>query len=178
MGELLPDLLRQHGIASGTFFRWNSRHGGLEPSQLQPLRQLLRENNELKKIVADQALDIRMLKDVNSKTARARYVVVPLSLVTIKTSLGDPGQPFTNERWSLDFVHDRLANGRSLRLFTVHDDYTRECLWIEVDNSLSGPRVARALDYVAQLRGWPTSLLTANGPEFTGLALERWAHDH
>ena len=90
MGELLPDLLRRHGIASGTFFRWNSRHSGLEPSQLQPLWQLLRENNELKKIVADQALDIRMLKDVNSKTARARYVVVPLSLVTIKTSLGGP----------------------------------------------------------------------------------------
>ncbi len=87
-----------------------------------------------------------------------------------------PRQP--NERWSLDFVHDRLANGRALRLLTVHDDYTRECLWIEVDHSLSGPRVARALDYVAQLRGRPMSLLTDNGPEFAGLALERWAHDH
>ena len=51
-----------------------------------------------------------------------------------------------NQRWSLDFVHDRLTNGRSLRLLTVHDDYTRECLWIEVDTSLSGPRVARVLD--------------------------------
>lgn len=37
-----------------------------------------------------------------------------------------------NERWSLDFVHDRMVNGRALRLLTVHDDYTRECLWIEV----------------------------------------------
>jgi putative transposase len=82
-----------------------------------------------------------------------------------------------NERWSLDFVHDRLANGRSLRLLTVHDDYTRECLWIEADTSLSGPRVARVLDYVAELRGWPASLITDNGPEFAGLALERWAHD-
>lgn len=67
LGKPLPDLLRQHGIASGTFYRWKSRYGGLEPSQLQRLRQLERENNELKKIVADQALDIRMLKDVNSK---------------------------------------------------------------------------------------------------------------
>jgi len=82
-----------------------------------------------------------------------------------------------NERWSLDFVHDRLANGRSLRLLTVHDDYTRECLWIEADTSLSGPRVARVLDYVAELRGRPASLITDNGPEFAGLALERWAHD-
>ena len=82
-----------------------------------------------------------------------------------------------NERWSLDFVHDRLANGRSLRLLTVHDDYTRECLWIEADTSLSGPRVTRVLDYVAELRGRPASLITDNGPEFAGLALERWAHD-
>jgi putative transposase len=82
-----------------------------------------------------------------------------------------------NERWSLDFVHDRLANGRSLRLLTVHDDYTRECLWIEADTSLSGPRVARVLDYVAELRGRPASLITDNGPEFAGLALERWSHD-
>lgn len=82
-----------------------------------------------------------------------------------------------NERWSLDFVHDRLANGRSLRLLTVHDDYTRECLWIEADTSLSGPRVTRVLDFVAELRGRPASLITDNGPEFAGLALERWAHD-
>lgn len=82
-----------------------------------------------------------------------------------------------NERWSLDFVHDRLASGRSLRLLTVHDDYTRECLWIEVDTSLSGPRVARVLDYLSDLRGRPASVLTDNGPEFAGLALERWAHD-
>lgn len=83
-----------------------------------------------------------------------------------------------NERWSLDFVHDRMVSGRSLRLLTVQDDYTRECLWIEADTSLSGPRVARVLDFVASLRGKPTSLITDNGPEFAGLALERWAHEH
>ena len=86
-----------------------------------------------------------------------------------------PVQP--NERWSLDFVHDRLVNGRTLRLLTIVDDYTRECLWIEVDTSLSGPRVTRVLDWVAELRGRPASLLTDNGPEFAGLALERWTHD-
>lgn len=71
-----------------------------------------------------------------------------------------PSQP--NERWSLDFVHDRMINGRSLRLLTVHDDYTREHLWIEVDTSRPGPRVARVLDYVSGLRGQPRSLLTDN----------------
>jgi putative transposase len=89
-----------------------------------------------------------------------------------------PAPQRANERWSLDFVHDRLANGRALRLLTIHDDYTRECLWIEADISLSGPRVTRVLDYVAELRGRPSSILTDNGPEFAGLALERWSHDH
>jgi putative transposase len=66
-GQPLPDVLRTHGISSGTYYRWKSKYGGLEPSQLHRLKQLERENNELKKVVADLTLDVRMLKDVNSK---------------------------------------------------------------------------------------------------------------
>lgn len=66
-GKPLAELLREHGIAAGTYYRWKSKYGGLEPSQLHRLKELERENNELKKIVAEQALDIRILKDVNSK---------------------------------------------------------------------------------------------------------------
>jgi putative transposase len=89
-----------------------------------------------------------------------------------------PAPSAPNERWSLDFVHDRLATGRTLRLLNVHDDYTRECLWIEADTSLSGGRVARILSQVSELRGRPKSLITDNGPEFAGLALDRWTHEH
>ena len=67
LGKPLPELLRQHGVSTGTFYRWKSKYGGLEPSQLHRLKQLERENNELKKVVADLTLDVRMLKDVNSK---------------------------------------------------------------------------------------------------------------
>lgn len=66
-GKPLPELLREHGIAAPTYYRWKSKYGGLELSQLRKLKDLERENGELKRIVADQALDIRMLKDVNSK---------------------------------------------------------------------------------------------------------------
>lgn len=66
-GKPLADLLREHGISAGTFYRWKSKYSGLEPSQLHRLRELERENSELKKMVAEQALDIRVLKDVNSK---------------------------------------------------------------------------------------------------------------
>jgi len=87
-----------------------------------------------------------------------------------------PTQP--NQRWSLDFMHDRLINGRALRLLTVVDNYTRECLWLEADTSLPGARVARVLDQLVELRGAPAQLLSDNGPEFAGLVLDRWAHQH
>ena len=78
----------------------------------------------------------------------------------------------------MDFVHDRMESGRALRMLTVVDDHTRECPWIELDSSLSSIRVARILDHLVELRGRPASLLTDNGPEFTGVALERWCHDN
>jgi putative transposase len=82
-----------------------------------------------------------------------------------------------NQRWSMDFMHDRTADGRSLKLFNVVDDYTRECLAIEVDTSIGGHRVAHVLDRIIAERGRPEAVLSDNGPEFTGRALDAWAHD-
>jgi len=58
-----------------------------------------------------------------------------------------------NLRWSIDFVADTLAVGRRFRILTMVDDFTRECLGLVVDTSLTGLRVARELDRVAELRG-------------------------
>jgi putative transposase len=81
-----------------------------------------------------------------------------------------------NERWSMDFMSDSLATGRSFRTFNVVDDYTRECLAIEVDTSLSGERVTRVLDQLIERRGQPRSLVMDNGPEFAGRVLDAWAY--
>jgi len=84
-----------------------------------------------------------------------------------------------NERWSMDFVQDRLMNGRKLRLLNVVDEFTRECLWIEAGYSLSGKRVTEVLDFLIHFRGAkPAMIVTDNGPEFAGRALDRWAYDH
>lgn len=83
-----------------------------------------------------------------------------------------PDRP--NQRWSLDFVHDQIAGSRPLRLLTVIDDHTRECLWIEADQNLSGQRVIRVLDQLIELRGKPETILTDNGPEFTSQAMLAW----
>lgn len=81
-----------------------------------------------------------------------------------------------NERWSMDFMWDQLADGRSFRTLNIVDDFTRESLAIEVDVSLSGLRVTRVLDQLIETRGLPKSIVMDNGPEFTGRALDAWAY--
>ncbi len=66
-GAKVAELCRRHGISDATFYNWRSKYGGLEVSELRRLRQLEDENRRLKSIVADQALDIRALKDVLAK---------------------------------------------------------------------------------------------------------------
>ncbi len=63
----IRDVCRKHNVTEQTFYRWRSKFGSMDVSEVRRLKDLERENNELKKIVAEQALDIRMLKDVNEK---------------------------------------------------------------------------------------------------------------
>ena len=58
---------RNYGVSPQTVYRWKSKYGGLEVNELKRLKQLVQENRRLKKLVADQALDIQMLQDVTSK---------------------------------------------------------------------------------------------------------------
>jgi putative transposase len=92
---------------------------------------------------------------------------------------GSPAAVVTamNQRWSLDFVHDTLESGRRIRTLNIVDDFTRECLAIEVDTSLSGVRVARVLDAIGFVRGYPETLVMDNGTELTGIAMACWARD-
>jgi len=70
-----------------------------------------------------------------------------------------------NRRWSLDFVSDALACGRKFRVLAVVDDFTRECLALIVDNSLSGIRVARELDRIVERRSRPCFVASDNGTD-------------
>jgi putative transposase len=66
-GLTVADVCRKHNCSEQSFYRWKAKFGGMTVSEAKRLRELVRENTELKTIVADQALDIRMLKDVNSR---------------------------------------------------------------------------------------------------------------
>ena len=83
----------------------------------------------------------------------------------------------SNQRWSMDFVSDCTAGGRTLRALTLVDDYTRECLAIEVDTSLGGVRVRRVLESVLGQRGKPEAIVVDNGPESRGRALAGWSEE-
>jgi len=81
-----------------------------------------------------------------------------------------------NERWSMDFVTDSLLDGRRFRALTVIDHYTRECPLLEVDFSLTGDRVAQALQRLAKRHGLPKTITVDNGAEFISRAMDSWAH--
>ena len=79
----------------------------------------------------------------------------------------------------MDFVSDILADGRSFRILTVVDQFTRECVWLEADRAMTGAKVAAALTNASLERGSPPASITCdNGGEFASKALESWAFDH
>jgi len=82
-----------------------------------------------------------------------------------------------NQRWSLDFVSDSFTDGRRFRILTVVDDFTRECLCLVADTSLSGARVARELDLVIAERGMPFTCVSDNGTELTSMAILKWSQE-
>lgn len=79
-----------------------------------------------------------------------------------------------NVRWSLDFVSDAFTDGRRFRVLAVVDDFSRECLALVADTSLSGLRVTRELDALLAIRGRPATIVSDNGTELTSMAILKW----
>jgi putative transposase len=157
-----------------------------QPSEDGPLREALRQKAAQRRRFGYRRLTVLLRREgwtVNHKRVFRIYQEERLQVRrrikkhTAKWRGDKPTAPTRiNQRWSLDFVSDQLADGRRLRVLTVVDDYTRECLALETDTSLSGRRVARVLEQLRQQRGLPERLLTDNGPEFTSRALDAWAY--
>jgi putative transposase len=117
-------------------------------------------HKKLRRLYVEERLQVR--RRIGRK--RAALTRVPLT-----AALGP------NQRWSMDFVHDALVDGRRFRILAVVDDYTRENLYLVADTSLPGGRVIRELEAVVARRGLPRQCVSDNGPEFTCLAMLRWA---
>lgn len=83
----------------------------------------------------------------------------------------------SNERWSLDFVSDAFTDGRRFRVLAIVDDFSRECLGLVADTSLSGLRVTRELSAIMMSRGRPKTIVSDNGTELTSMAVLRWCQE-
>jgi putative transposase len=83
-----------------------------------------------------------------------------------------------NEVWSMDFVFDRVATGRTIKCLAIVDDATREAVALVPEHAIGGDYLTRILDGVCSQRGKPAVIRTDNGAEFTGKAMLTWAHRH
>lgn len=83
-----------------------------------------------------------------------------------------------NEVWSMDFVFDRVANGRSLKILGIVDDGTHESVALHPEHAIGGDHLVRVLEQVCAARGYPKVIRTDNGKEFTGKAMLSWAYAH
>lgn len=120
-------------------------------------------------LVVNRKLVQRVYREegLHVRRRRRKRVAIPRTPMPIPTE--------ANERWSMDFISDAIADGRRFRALTIVDDVTRESPAIEVDTSLPGERVVRVLETVGATRGFPKAIVCDNGPEFRSEALDQWA---
>jgi putative transposase len=167
--------------------RWINRYQSRRDPQ-DELRQRLRELAGNRPRYGYRRLTVMLRREgwkVNTKRVYRIYREENLGIRTAtrkkrstqtRVPLPQPTRP--NQRWSMDFVSDRLADGRWFRILTVVDQYTRECLCACADRSQTGEKVVAQMKRLAAMRGMPESITTDNGGEFAGKAMELWAYQN
>lgn len=148
----------------------------------------LRELAELRRRFGYRRLHVLLKRDgfrVNQKKIRRIYREQKLTVKmrkknrlrsVVRMPMAAPTK--ANQRWSMDFVSDQLGpSGRRIRILTVVDVLTRECITLHASFSIPGAEVVRVLQKIVNERGMPESFSIDNGSEFTGKAMDQWAHD-
>lgn len=137
------------------------RYGYLILHQMLKAEGLVQNRKRTYRLYTELGMQVRTKK--RKKLMRPR---IPMSLPTRH-----------NERWSLDFVSDQLANGRRFRVLNIVDDYSRVCVGQVVDLSISGIRMVRYLEQLRKTRGLPERIVLDNGPEMTCKAMFFWSQN-
>ncbi|MCF1496260.1 IS3 family transposase [Agrobacterium vitis] len=262
-GVPVPELCREHGMSTASFYKWRSKYGGMDASMISQMKALEDENRRLKKMYAEMSMQAELLKEalpkkvtrpsqrreMAGKAVALRGVSIALACRTFEVGetcyrysakLNDEneqiadlligltrakktwgfglcflylrnvrGHRWNHKRiyrelelnlrikphkrlkrdkpdaltvpdapnlvWSMDFMADRLEDGRQFRLLNVLDDFNREGLGIEVDFSLPAERVIRSLNQIIEWRGKPFAMRVDNGPEYVSGKLMEWA---
>lgn len=168
---------------SASVFRYQARADDNGPLREQIIRLAHRHRRHGYRMIH---LRLRLAGwQINVKRVRRLYREAQLMVKTRKRKKVPPcdRQPLArprhaNEVWSMDFVFDRIADGRALKCLTVVDDATHESVAIHPDTAISGAYVARILDRIKGDRGLPKVIRSDNGREFCGRAMATWAHEN
>jgi putative transposase len=163
------------------------RYQGRRPPQ-DALRRRLRELAASRVHLGYQQLTVYLRREgwaVNHKRVYRLYVEEGLVLrrrrpkrrrsVVLRGARAKPSAP--DEQWAMDFVHDTLADGSTIRIFVAIDLFARECLVLEAARAFTGAAVATALEGAVARRGKkPSQIRADNGTEFTSKTLDAWAY--
>ncbi|SFU20582.1 putative transposase [Kosakonia arachidis] len=127
-------------------------------------REGWRDNHKrIYRLYSEQGLSLRLKRPHRNKSAQRRQP--------------QPQARYPNHVWGMDFVPDALFDGRRLRLLTIIDLFTRECLGICVGQNLRSTEVAEMLNSIALIRPLPQLLKTDDGSEFAGKMLDKWVYE-
>ncbi len=139
-------------------------HCGYRRVHLMLRREGHRDNvKHVYRLYPEKGLSLRLRRPRRNKAAKLRQ---PIQLAWA-----------INKIWSMNFVANALFDGRKLRMLTVVDCYTRECLAIDVGQSLKGEDVAESLNRICAKRGLPKMIKTDNGSEFISKVMDKWAYE-
>ncbi len=152
----------------------------------EPLRRRLKELSQVRVSYGYRRLHVLLRREgwrINHKRVYRLYREEGLALkrkrpkrrrsAMVRQGRAEVQEP--NERWAMDFMHDMLASGEKLRVLTVVDVFTRECLALEARRSFRGHDVAEVLSELARLQGLPKTIQCDQGTEFTSRAMDQWA---
>lgn len=185
--QKVTDACRSNGISEQTYHRWKAKYGGSMLTKLAAsnVRSRLKALASSRPRFGYRRLGVMLEREgllVNHKRVYRLYREEGLILrrkrrqrasSARRVPMSSPTQ--AGERYSMDFMSDSLATGRVFRALNIVDDYTRECLTIEVDTSISGERVVRVLDRLVESGRKPKEMVVDNGPELTSKAVDAWA---
>ena len=195
-GKTVPEEVRKLGVTEQTYYRWKREYGGLRADQAKRLKDLGKENARLKRLVwmarehgryGYRRITALLRAEgwwVNHKRVeriwRQEGLKVPAKQPKRRRLwLGDGScirlrPTHRNHVWSYDFVMDRTADGRVIRMLTIVDEFTRECLAIDVARKLTSEDVLERLSDLFVRRGVPDHIRSDNGSEFTAKRVREW----
>ncbi len=171
-----------------SFCRSTYRYRGIAGDQAG-LRQRIREIAAVRVRYGYQRIHVLLRREgwkVNHKRVYRLYIEEGLNLRSKRPKrrvsaahrvLRDQAR-YINDGWSMDFVSDPLFNGQRFRALTIVDNFSRECLCIEVKQGIKGEQVVDVLNRIKISRGIPKTIRLDNGPEFISKAVDKWAYEN